>query len=57
MEKLYLKDKDVYLEKNCFGVSFCIDSEWVTEPIRREDIPFLTVFGIPEEVLEDFFDN
>ena len=55
MEKLYLKDKDVYLEKNCFGVSFCIDSEWVTEPIRREDIPFLLVFGVEREVLEDFF--
>ena len=57
-KKLYLtENKDVYLEKEYYGISFCIDSEWVTEPIYREDIPFLLVFGISIEVLEDFFDN
>ena len=57
-KKLYLtENKDVYLEKEYYGISFCIDSEWVTEPIYREDIPFLLCYGISKEVLEDFFDN
>ena len=57
-KKLYLtENKDVYLEKEYYGISFCIDSEWVTEPIYREDISYLLVFGISKEVLEDFFDN
>lgn len=54
-KKLYLS-KDVYLMKMLEEIVFCIDSEWVCEPIHREDIPFLSKgFGIPEEVLEDFF--
>ena len=58
-KKLYLtENKDVYLEKEYYGISFCIDSEWVTESICREDIPYLSRgFGISIEVLEDFFDN
>jgi len=59
MSRLYLtQDKDVYLEKDdTKRISFCIDSEWVTEPVHREDIEYLLVFGISKEVLEDFFDN
>ena len=60
MSRLYLTDtKDVYLEKDdTKRISFCIDSEWVTEPIYREDIPWISVvFGIKKSSLEDFFDN
>ena len=57
-KKLYLRYPDVYLEKEYYGISFCIDSEWVTETIYREDIQWISrVFRVPKEVLEDFFDN
>ena len=57
-KKLYLRYPDIYLEKDTKRISFCIDSEWVTETIHREDLYFISrAFRIPEEVLKDFFDN
>ena len=56
-KKLYLTE-DIFLMKLLGRIEFVSNSEWVSEPIYREDIPFLSrVFGISKEVLEDFFDN
>ena len=56
-------DKKLYLTENIFlmklgdDVYFVSNVEDFSEPIYRDDIPFLLVFGISKEVLEDFFDN
>jgi len=57
-------DKKLYLTENIFlmklgdDVYFVSNVEDFSEPIYRDDIPFLVVgFGISKEVLEDFFDN
>jgi len=57
-------DKKLYLTENIFlmklgdDVYFVSNVEDFSEPIYRDDIPFLVVgFHISEEVLKDFFDN
>ena len=55
-KRLYLTD-DVFLQKLEDGWIEFVDVDDFSEPIHREDIPFLLVFGISKEVLEDFFDN
>ena len=56
-KRLYLNDIFFLMKLEDGRTVFVSDVEWVTEPIYREDIPFLLVFGILKEVLEDFFDN
>ena len=56
-KRLYLNDIFFLMKLEDGRTVFVSDVEWVTEPIYREDIPFLLVFGISKEVLEDFFDN
>jgi len=56
MKILYLnQSKGIFLMKLEIGTIF-VDGE-DSEYVVREDIPFLIVFGISKEVLEDFFDN
>ena len=57
-------DKKLYLTENIFlmklgdDVYFVSNVEDFSEPVHRDDIPFLSRgFGVPIEVLEDFFDN
>ena len=55
-KRLYLsQENDIFLMKLEIGTIF-VDGE-DSEYVVREDIPFLIVFGISKEVLEDFFDN
>jgi len=56
MDKMYLTE-NIFLQKLEDVVYFVSDVEDWSEPVHREDIPFLLVFGIPKEVLEDFFDS
>ena len=57
MSKLYLTD-EIFLMKLDNWILFVSDVEDFSEPVHPEDIPFLSRgFGVPEEVLEDFFDN
>lgn len=56
MSKLYLTE-NIFLMKLEIGVLFVSDRYDFSEPVHREDIPFLLVFGISVKELEDFFDN
>ena len=55
MSKLYLTD-EIFLMKLDNWILFVSDVEDFSEHICREDIQWISrVFGISEEVLEDFF--
>ena len=57
MNKLYLT-KDIFLMKVLGRIEFVSDVEDFSEPVHPEDIPFLSEgFGVPIEVLEDFYYN
>ena len=57
MSKLYLTN-EIFLMKLDNWILFVSDVEDFSEPVYKEDIPFLhRAFGISEEVLKDFFDN
>ena len=56
-KRLYLNDIFFLMKMEDGRTVFVSNVEDFSEPIYREDIPFLLVFGISKEVLEDFFDN
>ena len=56
-KRLYLNDIFFLMKLEDGRTVFVSNVEDFSEPVHREDIPFLLVFGISKEVLEDFFDN